>query len=372
MNLPTYFSEFTGNILPTDSQTQELQHGHQTLRERLMRDGNLKEILIATFLQGSYIRHTIVRPRPDKHLDVDIIVVTNLDRNDPENVPSKVYNRFQTFLDKYYPKKWQLQGRSIGIKLSNIDLDLVITSAPSEVMKSFFQEAKSLQDAALHEDIYNLIEKAAVTPRWKDEPLWIPDRELKEWRRTHPLEQIRWTKDKNQRTNGHFINIVRAIKWWKQAMQPNPEHPKGFPLERIVGDCSPDEIKYVDDGITVTLEAIVRLYAMNFSNGTVPDLRDYGVSEHNVLSRISADEFSMFYQRVRVAASTARRALDATDIRQCVTLWRELLGDRFPEPPKDTGGGSKGGSDQRGGGFTPPERPAKPTPTRYAITAERC
>ena len=52
---------------------------------------------------------------------------------------------------------------------------------------------------------------------WKLDPLEIPDREAQRWERTHPLEQIRWTHEKNRLTNGHFTRVVRAIKEWKRG-----------------------------------------------------------------------------------------------------------------------------------------------------------
>ncbi len=37
---------------------------------------------------------------------------------------------FIPFLEKFYPGKWETQGRSFGITLSYVELDLVITAIP--------------------------------------------------------------------------------------------------------------------------------------------------------------------------------------------------------------------------------------------------
>ena len=47
-----------------------------------MADEDLKDIIVTTFLQGSYRRSTAVRPKQGKRSDVDIVVVTKLDKEE--------------------------------------------------------------------------------------------------------------------------------------------------------------------------------------------------------------------------------------------------------------------------------------------------
>ena len=167
--------------------------------------------------------------------------------------------------------------------------------------------------------------KAAAAREWTLTPLRIPDRDAKKWADTHPLEQIRWTREKNQITNKHFVNVVKAIKWWRMECYPEMKHPKGFPLERMIGDCCPDNISSVAEGICSTFSNIVEKYA-----GGKPTLPDYGVSTHDVLGRISADDFAKFMTCATEAAVAASEAfLESKRAKACV-LWRRLLGDKFP------------------------------------------
>ena len=125
----TYFNDFLKNIRLTDNQVNELKSAHTTLRNRLMADEDLKDIIVTTFLQGSYRRSTAVRPKQGKRSDVDIVVVTKLDKE--EVTPEKALNVFEPFLEKYYEGKYRKQGRSWGIEMTHVDLDVVPTSAPS-------------------------------------------------------------------------------------------------------------------------------------------------------------------------------------------------------------------------------------------------
>ena len=83
--MTTYFRDFLREIRLTDNQVSELKSAHNTLRDRLEKDEDLKEVVVSTFLQGSYKRSTAVRPKNGKRSDVDIIIVTNLDKDTVES-----------------------------------------------------------------------------------------------------------------------------------------------------------------------------------------------------------------------------------------------------------------------------------------------
>lgn len=375
MELKTDFETFLSEIRPTQSQREDLQIGHKTLRERLNADEGLKKAFVSEFLQGSYRRATAIRPKNDRRSDVDIIIVTKL--SEAEYTPAKAMDEFKPFLEKHYKGKWKQQGRSFGIELSYVELDLVLTSAPSEAEVGILRsdavtsddDIDEAQDWRLHRswvalssrernDARTLLAEAKSEAEWKAKPLRIPDREANIWEWTHPLEQISWTRDKSARTSRHFVSVVKAIKWWRLENHEEPKHPKGFPLERLIGECCPDGIESVAEGVVKTLEKIVSAYALLVQVGDKPRLPDYGVPTHDVFKRISADDFRKFYEQVKDGAVLARRAFDAEDRTKSGNLWREMFGSKFPKPPEN--GGSKKA------GYTPPTGPAVPGSGRFA------
>ncbi len=381
MELPDDFNTFLADIRPTKAMRDELKDGHTLLRERLRGWDPLKPILMTDFLQGSYRRFTSVRPSGDQRSDVDVIIVTRIDED--EYAPGAAMDLFVPFLDKYYKGKWQPQGRSFGIAMSRIDMDLVITSAPADseigllesdaVAQVDYLEEGSQEDARwrLHPswlseghrlgraDAADSMRKAATEPEWKASPLRIPDREAKIWEDTHPLEQILWTRRKNKSTNGHFTNVVKAVKWWRLHNYPDYKHPKGFPLERLVGEHCPNDITSVAEGVARTLEAIRDAYRLDVLLKQKPFLKDYGVPTHDVLRRLSANDFAALHRQATTGADIARRAFDSKDRRESNKVWRELLGPKFPPPPDDS-------SAKNDRGFTSPDRPATPGSGRFA------
>ncbi|MXV85001.1 nucleotidyltransferase [Candidatus Poribacteria bacterium] len=380
MELPTYFTKFLQGIRPTKNQKDDCQTGHQTLRKRLENYEDLKQILVSTFLQGSYRRATAVRPKGEAKLDVDIITVTRLKRENYPN-PDDAMDIFVPFLDEYYEGKYQRQGRSFGIELSYVNLDLVITSAPSEAEEEAYK-SQAARTFLTPEDIDDwFLKKSWVPPEkrssqtaffeairqeqeWKTEPLWIPNRDAGDWEETHPLEQIKWTWGKNARCNKHYVNIVKPIKWWQRVHHPD-DRPKGYPLEHLIGVCCPDDITSVAEGVTLTLENIVANYGAYAECELVPYLPDHGVPGHNVLDRVSGEEFAEFYEHAETAAEIAREALDAETKEKSIEKWRELFGNKFPDSDDSDDNGNSGNSSK--GPFVAPlrEQTGDLTPRKY-------
>lgn len=376
MELPSYFTKFLREIRPTQNQKDDYRNGHQALRDRLSNDEKLKPIIVSTFLQGSYRRATAIRPKGESRADVDVITVTRLSKTEYQD-PNRAMDLFVPFLNDHYKNKYRRQGRSFGIHLSYVDLDLVITSAPSESEEGIlnsaavttFETPEDVQDWRLVEswvpisergtaDASALMEAARREAEWRTEPLWIPNRETVDWERTHPVEQIKWTWGKNARCNGHYVNVVKAIKWW-QRVNWEYDIPKGYPLEHIIGDCCPDSIQSVASGVTLTFEIIVQQFAGYAGSKKVPNLPDRGVPEHNVLARISGQDFAQFYNHVASAARIAREALDVSTPSESAKKWREIFGDKFPPS------GDDGEKEGQKGPFTIKSRTGDMTPRRY-------
>ena len=342
MELKTYFTDFLQDIRLTTDQVKDLKNEHEKLRDLLKNDEKLSDIIVDTFLQGSYRRSTIIKPKDENDKpDVDVVVATTLDKSCS---PKKVLEKFEPFLKKNYNDKYEIQRRSLGISLDTVDLDLVVTAVPSGSEKNIVDilEKSGISSNLSIEDIEkeminsssgNMFKSAQKiktffeikkSAKWKDEPLYIPDYEANVWDETDPLEQIRWTFEKNDKTNGHYVNVVKALKWWRKEKYPEAKHPKSYPLEHFIGDCCPDDIESVAEGVTRTLKEIVD------NHKTKPYLKDRGVPDHDVFGKLSYAEYEKFYSQVCEAAEISKEALNSDDKKESITKWRELFGEEFP------------------------------------------
>lgn len=371
MELRPQFDAFLRDIRPSERNKEEWKRGSNTLRTRLLADPDLSPIITTTFLQGSVRRSTAVRPTGGKRSDVDVVIVTTIDHH--AETPAIAMKRFEPFLERHYEGKWVRQDRSFGIEMSYVDLDLVVTALPVEpearnALSAIYRSQAVETDESIEEALDWVVNKSwrptqpfetlaklaeDTASEWRKDPLMLPDRQISGWGPTHPLAQIQWTADKNRRCNGHFVNVVRAIKWWRhEHAEQLPKYPKGYPLEHMIGYVIPDGITCIAEGITKAFEGIRDTFKANADAGIVPFLPDHGVPTHNVLKRLSAADFTAFHSEASKAASLARRALNETDKDTSGSLWQELLGKCFPLP------GPAGGDRERS--FSQPSAAATP------------
>ena len=379
MKLQSQFNEFLKDIRPSQRNQEEWKTGSNTLRNRLLADDKLSPIITTSFLQGSVRRSTAVRPTGGKRSDVDVVIVTKIDHN--REIPALAMKRFEPFLDKHYGGKWKPQDRSFAIEMSYVDLDLVVTALPSDpsqraLLENLYKSQAVQTDLSIEErgdwvlnkswsPIEENLGKALLTEdasAWREEPLMLPDRTVQRWGPTHPLAQIQWAADKNRRCNGHYVNVVRAIKWWRHEHADElPKYPKGYPLEHMIGHVLPDGIDSVAEGLVKALEGMRNEFGPLAQAGLVPRLPDHGVPSHDVLKRVTPQDFRPFMAHIAKAADLARRAYDEPDKDESGALWRELLGNCFPLP--GPGGGDRPGGPSNGdgpGGFKKPVAPALP------------
>lgn len=360
MKLETSFRLFLQEIALTDPEEKNLKKAHEDLKKNLKEyseSSDFKELICSDFIQGSLKRKTCLKARPQKRSDIDVVIVTKL--HESEFSPQAAQAKFLPFVEKYYSGKYKPKGRCIGVTLDDCDtdLDIVITSNPTEAQMGFltealfknfdsFQEWESEELQKSLDKFYSVarldgnIKLSESNPQdWKIEPLRIPDKDAKQWQDTNPMAQVYWTIRKNQNCNNLFLPVVRAVKWMRDSFGGFPDFPKGYTLEHIVGDCCPDGIVSIADGVTFTLEEIVNRYLPFIQRKEVPILKDRGV-DTNVLSRQKFNDFLEFYNRISVAAQLAREALDADESHQSSVLWRQLLGEEFPLSDKPEGGKS--------------------------------
>lgn len=327
MQIPINFERFRSASQPSPQQFDTMTEEHRRLRERLLGDPALKGVVLTTLIQGSHRRGTSLRGTSAHPCDVDIIVVTAMARS--STTAKRASEVFQPFLSRHYPGRFSQRLRSWCITISpEVRLDVVPMARPDSnavenaLASALFREWRPGSGAT------GTVGAAAAGVDWnRAEPLWIPDRKLDQWEQTHPMLLLDWTGQKNDRCNGHFTDVVRAIKWWWRRIQPQPQYIKGYPLEHIVGECCPNSIASSADGIAVTLESIASRFQTDVAGGRAPTLPARGVLGVNVLRRVDPREFAQFVREASAAAPTARRAINAGTTSETVDLWARLLGD---------------------------------------------
>lgn len=288
MELSGDFARYLSSLEPDASAVSKAKAAHEEVRERLKTDEDTKDAHKDTFLAGSYARHTAIH----NINDVDVICILDIDHTITE--PDVVLSWLKGVLSKYYDET-RLQGRSIGANAdNNVWLDIV----PS-------------------------------TPVGADDgPLWIPDRDARQWVKTHPKGQIAAATSKNKATDGYYVQTVKLLKSWRDRFSTEKAKPKSYILETLVHQKIGVPTSHATAVVNV-LEGIHSGYGFYRGTGMVPNISDPGYASTNVAKRWSNAEFDAFLDEVKTAAETARKALNATDETESRKLWRKLFGSTF-------------------------------------------
>jgi hypothetical protein len=288
VELASDFKTLLSSIQPGDDNVKDAKAAHEKVREQLRTDEEFKDAHKDTFLSGSYARHTAINDIND----VDVICIIDIDHT--ITAAEVVIAWTQAILSKYY-KQTKRQGRSVGAQADKgVWLDIV----PATPMNG------------------------------DDGPLWIPDREAREWVSTHPKGQIKAATDKNKAIDGYYVQVVKLMKFWRDRLPTKSCKLKSYILESLIHGSIGSPSSHARAVVNV-LEGIESSYGVYRDLKIVPTISDPGYSSVNVAKHWEFDDFKDFMTQVKSAAATARKALDNTDETESRKLWRQIFGSTF-------------------------------------------
>jgi SMODS domain-containing protein len=293
------FQVFLQNISLPDSQLSSAQRSNNALRAFLGGDPYFGRLTHDTFLNGSYARHTVVQPIKD--VDVIVVVDTNWIQADPSRAMESLRRKLA---QRYTDRRTRRQRRAVKVTLSDIRLDVVL----------------------------------AVAPDGLDRALRIPDRELRQWIKTHPRRQLSLASDLGARTNGNYERLARLFKAWARGKVAAPDRPSSFVLEcavyHTVAAHPATFAGALDQAFAALLDA---LHTWDFGRGGFmswgqPAVADPAIPETNVAERWDESAADRFKGRLGLALrrleGIQRSRWDDSEVRH----WGELFGGVFPAP----------------------------------------
>lgn len=296
--VPTAFAEFHATIALDSGRRERIMAAHHALRDFAEQDGPLGDVLQGSFLQGSVPHATAIWPLSGD-FDVDVVLV--LDARDPKawlldelRSPSDVLRwlaqRLRT--STRYAGKVTQGRRCVRVQYANdFHMDVVPAHQPSRLTSV----------------------------------LMVPDRDADEWVRTNPEGLIDWCRESNRRSEGRFVRVVKALKWWRDQTFAAISAPRSIVIEQLVGRHMPRRADSDAEALTRTLERIdAELWPW------VPFIWNPSLFGEDLARDWCAEAYDLFRRRLRSAAHKARAALDAGDAARSRRLWSEFLGPEFP------------------------------------------
>lgn len=297
MKLKTSFEKFLELIKLNKTRKEALISAHNTIRDYLKSDDEIKSKFIESFLQGSYAMHTEIKPKDGSPFDVDVALVLNL-KDENGNL-----------MNGYSVTNWVADR----LRISAIYKDKIEEVKPKCVRMKYSGELR-LDIVPLH---LKEIDKSDI--------LLIPP----EYNETNPKGLKIWAKEKNDKAKDNFYDIVKMLKWWKR-IQFSDSQIKSLPFTVLIGTYITIKELSKDESLVLTMEAIDK-YLSGLS--VVPEIKNPSLPDENLSRDWSYFDFITFKDKFHKATLKAREAFDEEDEEKTIALWNDkvLFNDTFPK-----------------------------------------
>ena len=247
-------------------------------------DQYVRQALYETFLQGSYVHGTAIRPL-GKGMEFDVDVCCSLDLDAvPEGTEAP--KNLVRWLARRLKKVDAYRGK--------------VSTRPRCVRIDFPGE--------FHMDVVPL----AGDSRRVNNVLHIPNRTVNGWEATNPKGLEEWYRQQNRRTNGRFVRVAKMLKHWRNQALPKDARPPSVGLEAMIAQAWPFFLSSNSDAGAVS--GVLRQLANNLMfSFSVPRVMNPSLPNENLLRDLNPDHFATYGTRLNEAAGIAEAALRESD-----------------------------------------------------------
>ena len=301
MELAQHFERFLKNISLDEPKLNRIKKEHESLREALEADQFVSPALYETFLQGSYVHGTAIRPL-GRVADFDVDVCCSLDLN---AVPTGAAEpkRLVRWLARRLKKVETYRGG--------------VSTRPRCVRIDFPGE--------FHMDVVPL----AGDSRQVNNVLQIPNRTVNDWEATNPKGLEEWYRRQNARTNGRFVRVAKMLKHWRNQAVPESARPPSIALEVMIAQAWPILQSGSDaDAVSGVLRQLSNNLMFSYST---PRIMNPSLQNENLLRDFDDDHLQAFKTSLDEAAGTAEAARREPDEGRSIGLWQGMFRARFPQ-----------------------------------------
>ena len=306
MWLDDLFEAFHNRIALNPDRISRAQSAYSNLESFLKDDAPLSAAFVDLFKQGSLAINTATRPLEERQeFDLDTVFILDAskvpgDPGSPHELIAWIARRLREHED--YIGKVTERKRCVRITYAG----------------------------EFHVDVV----PARLTGGILD-PLQIPSKK-EGWRLSHPRGYVNWALSIDTATNKRFSRVTTILKFWRDFRFGLESRPKSILLTTLVGTYIPREGNSTAEALVVAMESLSRFLDEQLF---VPFVANPALPNENLARDWTAEQCDLFGDRLRAAASKARKALmlAGTDRERSIQEWIGLFGEKFPRLTSDDG-----------------------------------
>ena len=319
MELSSQFERFLGKISVDQSKLNRIKSAHSKLRRALESDDYFEPALLETFLQGSYVHGTAIRPLGESaDYDVDVCCLLDLYRvpiqtEEPKPLVRWLARRLKKV--EGYRGNVSTQPRCIRIDFpGEFHMDVV------PLIEDKRQASIGLPGGFL-EDVVSW----AGDRRRTNRNILVPNTAVNGWEATNPKGLREWYRQVNDRTNGRFTRVARMLKHWRNQTFDARVRPPSVGFEVMMANSWP----FLANSDASAVSGVLRQISTSFSY-TRPTAMNPSLRSEDLLRGWIRDNHEVFMTELRASADLAEQALRETDEGRSIGLWQRLFRTRFP------------------------------------------
>jgi hypothetical protein len=291
-NTPAAFNQFDEELNLDPAERKAAERRHHQVTECLIAAG----LAVATFLQGSFARKTMLKPLKD--VDMVILLTPRLAAElRRAGGPARAMALIRQAISEKFP-----------------DAQFDVDAAPAHALQVVFGDCKFTFD---------------LVPAYEDpagsEDVFIADRDNDTWERSNTRTLKRVISERNQATGGVFVHQVRMTKSFKTD-HPVLDDTSGLLWEALAHDAITQAVPH-SQAVAATLA-----HAAKALTGAVYDPTD----ADDLTADWTIKERAAYVAAVQAAAHRTDEALRLEadgDHDGAIELWHSILGEPFPSVP---------------------------------------
>ncbi|MFA5778779.1 MAG: hypothetical protein WC947_01420 [Elusimicrobiota bacterium] len=286
------FEKFRSKIEPTEKEKISISASHNKMREIL--ENSTEISVVESFLTGSYVRQTMIRPLKD----VDFFVQMHYGTHKNDN-SIQLLSKVRRVLSKAYPLT--------PIIITPPCIKVQFSYCHFEIVPAFAIEG--------NEDLFQ-----------------IPANKVIGWQQTYPKIPDKWMTQENKKSEGLFIPTIKILKRWRDTYC---RQLRSFHLEMLTRMAFDKyKIENYADGVWAFFARTSCLFDLDKNNPFVPE-----PGRDNVyVDQYLYDNTLMLVNVRRIIKtffSVAQKAFNYTakgQIGFAKQMWSKILGSSFYTP----------------------------------------
>ena len=294
-----YFLESTVNL--NGSRIDTLDTRVETITNFLQADPTLGPAIIDVIKQGSYAHKTIIKPRPGRDFDADVLLQVEEQSDwDPSDYIAELYAAFRR--STTYRDMVDRKTRCVTVQYAN----------------------------DFHIDVVPYIERGAGK--------YVVNRHENTFELTDPERFSEWLDEKNRTASLHLVPVIRLLKYLRDYKTRFAV--KSIVLTALLGDRVNfanllGDVNYYCDLPTALVRILGDLDTYLQLNPTLQVIQDPGGTGEDFSQRWDQEGYANFRNWIHYYADKVVAAYNETDRDTSLALWREVFGDEFKRPPAE-------------------------------------